>query len=702
MDHLNQKTRGKMRRFLGFGVWGCAVAGACGFAPPGVPGGGECVAAEVLAGGLGFEQTVRPFMEAHCFQCHGEEKQKGDLRLDQMAETISGSADADQWELILDQLVFGEMPPEKEPTPSREKVDEVIGWIEQTLGRPSDVHRLKLLPGYGNYVDHALLFTEPVASKAASPARLWRISPHIFKQWVNTISQRGLLVTKKNQGGDGMHPALPFLTPEHEFKDYAQSHGFEEATTELLMDMLWRVAGFQLEAKRGVKALRAPLETEAPGAREYETAIRAQYEIVLQRSPGAEELAGLVDLALRTQADAGVREAVQTVLAAVLLSSESVFRLEVGSPTADAFGRARLTDSQIAQALSYALTDGPPDAALRKAVDGGVLSTRDGVMGEVQRILDHDKIQKPRMLRFFQEYFEYTRAPDVFKAGKIIKHMLPRQMVDDADTLVLSVLAEDRDVLKRLLTTTDYFVNYGGPGKLAQERPDRRQQWYYEIYNLPRAWDAAESQPVRLPGVQRSGMLTHPAWLFSFSDSEKNQAIQRGRWVQMKLLGGTVPDVPIGVNAQLPDDANMTLRQKMKVTSDEYCWRCHERMDNLGLPFEQYDDIGTYRTQELERPVVASGLIDVGVDEVDGAYDDPFAMLKVLAESRYVQQVFVRHAFRYWMGRNETLDDAPTLIAAEKAYHESGGSMKSLVGALLVSDSFLYRTREEGATTAQR
>ena len=43
------------------------------------------------------------------------------------------------------------------------------------------------------------------------------------------------------------------------------------------------------------------------------------------------------------------------------------------------------------------------------------------------------------------------------------------------------------------------------------------------------------------------------------------------------------------------------------------------------------------------------------------------------------------------MGRNETLDDSPTLMAADKAYVESGGSMKALIASLLSSDSFLYR-----------
>ena len=43
------------------------------------------------------------------------------------------------------------------------------------------------------------------------------------------------------------------------------------------------------------------------------------------------------------------------------------------------------------------------------------------------------------------------------------------------------------------------------------------------------------------------------------------------------------------------------------------------------------------------------------------------------------------------MGRNETLNDSVTLMAADKAYVESGGSMKALIASLLSSDSFIYR-----------
>ena len=66
-------------------------------------------------------------------------------------------------------------------------------------------------------------------------------------------------------------------------------------------------------------------------------------------------------------------------------------------------------------------------------------------------------------------------------------------------------------------------------------------------------------------------------------------------------------------------------------------------------------------------------------------------MIDRLAASERVHQVFVRHAFRFWMGRNETIHDAPVLQDAYRAYRDNGGSMNALLASLLTSDAFLYR-----------
>ena len=66
-------------------------------------------------------------------------------------------------------------------------------------------------------------------------------------------------------------------------------------------------------------------------------------------------------------------------------------------------------------------------------------------------------------------------------------------------------------------------------------------------------------------------------------------------------------------------------------------------------------------------------------------------MMQRLGRSDRARQSFIRHLFRYFMGRNEMLSDSKTLIEAEKAYVDNNGSFKALVISLLSSDSFLYR-----------
>jgi hypothetical protein len=73
------------------------------------------------------------------------------------------------------------------------------------------------------------------------------------------------------------------------------------------------------------------------------------------------------------------------------------------------------------------------------------------------------------------------------------------------------------------------------------------------------------------------------------------------------------------------------------------------------------------------------------------AQGDAIDLTERLAKSRRVRQSIIRHAFRYFMGRNECLSDSKTLIDAEKSYDESGGSFDAVIISLLTSDSFIFR-----------
>lgn len=234
-------------------------------------------------------------------------------------------------------------------------------------------------------------------------------------------------------------------------------------------------------------------------------------------------------------------------------------------------------------------------------------------------------------------------------------------------------------------------------------------------------WNYPPVQPAYV--AHRKGMLTHPAWLIAHAQNTETDPVRRGKWVREKLLAGTVPDVPITVDAVIPEDHHKTLRQRLDAqTGQEYCWKCHQQMNPLGVAFEMYDDFGRYRTEEsLEHPdnlitkgpdkaadhvdlrdiyktlpVDARGhLSGTGDDSLDGDVNDAIDLIDRLARSERVRQSIIRYAFRYFMGRNEMLSDSHTLIDADRAYVASGGSFDALIVSLLTSDSFLYRREIE-------
>jgi hypothetical protein len=295
-------------------------------------------------------------------------------------------------------------------------------------------------------------------------------------------------------------------------------------------------------------------------------------------------------------------------------------------------------------------------------------------------------------------------------------------MTASVDRLIELIVQEDKQVLRELLTTDRVILDPGSDRLYFSTRenlkkPPPRDKKDKKKKPTPEelgqiALPKGEGIKVRIPAVkftggsnartlvtvpkdERMGILTHPAWLVSHSDAMDNHAILRGRWIRERLLGGGIPDIPITVDAQLPDEPENTLRERMRVTREGECWRCHRKMDPLGLPFEMYNHLGLRRTTELGKPVDTSGeIIDSGDPALDGPVENALEMIDKLAASERVEQVFVRHVFRFWMGRNETLNDAPILQAAHKAYRENDGSMQALLTSLLTSDAFLYRKVE--------
>jgi len=543
---------------------------------------------------------------------------------------------------------------------------------------------------------------------------------------------------------------------------------------------------------RPMTPIHALMKDEGIDDERLRAAVDFLFEAVTFRPPTEKEAADYLQIVKNSIDKVGKKDGAIMGLSAIFLDRDALFRPELaaaGKP--DKHGRVMLQDWELGLAVNHALSYIQPDAQLRKAIAEGRMRTRDDVHREITRMLSDDSLRKPRVLRFFRDFFDYDLGGYICKDNRALaqtgvsrptSHY--RAMFDataSTDRLIELVLKKDKNVLKELLTTQQvvafgndrfYFGRKNSPEeraaaaaaqKKANEEIEKKEAaelavMEQEIAKLEaavkadpadrsikkkldqqkkalnaakrrinnakkrrrggntnvtqaklsgskifarvsrRSFGNGSMRPDRTlataPEGQRLGILTHPSWLVSHSDAMDNHAILRGRWIRERLLGGGIPDVPITVDAMLPDEPNNTLRERMRVTREEYCWTCHKKMDPLGLPFEMYNHAGLFRTTELNKPVDTTGeIIKSGDPDLDGPVKNAIEMIDKLSKSDHVEQVFVRHAFRFWMGRNETVNDGPVLQDACRAYRENG-SMKALIISLVTSDAFLYRKVE--------
>lgn len=105
---------------------------------------------------------VKPFFAEHCNKCHGEKKQKGDLRVDTLKIDFESPKTMGRWEEIMNRINSGDMPPDDEKRPKPEDVSRVAEWIVgqlreveaalQASGRERVAFRKLSREEYGNSV----------------------------------------------------------------------------------------------------------------------------------------------------------------------------------------------------------------------------------------------------------------------------------------------------------------------------------------------------------------------------------------------------------------------------------------------------------------------------------------------------------------------------------------------------------------------
>ncbi len=367
--------------------------------------------------------------------------------------------------------------------------------------------------------------------------------------------------------------------------------------------------------------------------------------------------------------------AVRVALEGVLISPYFLFRLEQeksGSPG----GVTQINDWELASRLSYFLWSSMPDDELFDLAKAGKLRDPTTLDQQVKRMLQSPK-SRALVTTFAEQWLglrgldrhepDPTEFPDFDKA-------LRKAMYDEATMFFESVMREDRSVLE-FLDSNSTFLNE----RLAK---------HYGITGVT----GPQMRKVTLSDRKRGGVMSMASTLTVTSGPTRTSPVKRGQWILDQILGDPPPPPPPGV-APLPaqdkkSGAGLTLRQQMeRHRADPTCASCHQRMDQIGFGFENFDGIGRWRDREGSVAVDASGALPGGT-----AFNGPVEFkTMLLANKQDFARTLSGKLLTFALGRALQDHDDETLDKLAASLERDQFRFSSLIGNIATSFPFLNR-----------
>ena len=88
---------------------------------------------QTFANPMQLAESSKKFLEKHCVDCHDEDVQKGDVRLDNLEFNFADANNRQLWTDVFDIVSLGEMPPKKKKRPLKSDLDQFLSSIEKPL-----------------------------------------------------------------------------------------------------------------------------------------------------------------------------------------------------------------------------------------------------------------------------------------------------------------------------------------------------------------------------------------------------------------------------------------------------------------------------------------------------------------------------------------------------------------------------------------
>jgi len=376
------------------------------------------------------------------------------------------------------------------------------------------------------------------------------------------------------------------------------------------------------------------------------------------------------------RATRGYGAAVELVMQAMLQSPQFLYRVDTARAATPETGAVLLDAYQLASRLSYFLTSSMPDSELFAAADAGALRSATEIETQARRLLETPRA-RAMVHDFNQQWLNLNQLSGLARTAPEGVADVKGIGADYRESLqaFLDHAFWDSGDLKSLFISNVTYVNARLAGVLGVAPPA---SGYVAVQALP----------------GQVGLLTQPGLMAMLAHSDQSGPVQRGVFVRQRILCLDVPPPPPNFNPVPPDpNPSLTTRERFAVhTASSACFGCHQLIDGTGFGFENYDQLGRYRTQENNLPVDASGdMLDTGEAGVDGTFTGVDELSHRLATSPRVARCLATNWYRYAMGRVETEADGCSLREVEQKFSASGGQFKELLVALSLTDSFRYR-----------
>ena len=362
-------------------------------------------------------------------------------------------------------------------------------------------------------------------------------------------------------------------------------------------------------------------------------------------------------------------------LAVVLQSPHFLFRVAIGEPSTSG-DWLRFTSWEMASRLSYLITDGPPDEALRDAARADELVDESAVRAQAERLVN-SPAARPALVAFFADFMNIGRLDELDKDPEQFEQLTPslgRSMRLEIERMFEGVVFEKEGDFRQLFTTRDTYVN----ADLAA------------VYGLE-GIEGTDFSPVTLPDDgRRAGLLTTAGFLAMNAHKTATSPTHRGRFVRISLLCQDVPPPPPGVDTTIPapGEEAQTMRDRLAAhVEDPACKTCHEMMDPIGFGLEHYDAIGAWRDEDAGLPVDAATELDGR--PFDGGVELGALMAELDSVGACIARRFYQHATTHLDGADEELfvEDLVT------SFVNSNYDFKALVVEAVVNGGFRYAVR---------